>query len=139
MNLQHLTIGPPDPLTFNENCSVSKRALGLAYCPLKILFEALLISDNPHTPTTSSHRGLDNDRETVLFDEIRRLVVRLHGTRGPWDNGNIDFHRDRTGFGLITEGIDCIRSGTDKYEACILYSLGELVIFRQETVTVASA
>ena len=65
----------PGTLTFNEYCSVPERAFGLAHSSLKILLETPLISDNPHTPTTSSHRGLDDDWVPVLIDKIGGLVI----------------------------------------------------------------
>jgi len=64
-----------DILTFDEDSSITESGLGFTDSSLKVLLEARLVPYDSHSSSTSTHGGLDDDREPVLLDEVLGQVV----------------------------------------------------------------
>jgi hypothetical protein len=97
-----MTIFPVPVLTLDENSSISESRFGLTDRPLKVLLETSLIPDDSHSPSSSSHRGLDDDGESVFLDESLGEVVGLYRTGRSGHNGDTGLLSQGTGFGLVT-------------------------------------
>lgn len=117
-------------LTLDEHRSITKSALRLTNRPLKIFLEALLIPHNPHPSPTTSHSSFDDDREAVLLDEVVCFVIGLNWTRSSGHDGDLGLHGESTSFGLVSQGVDSLRSRTDECDPSIFHLLRKLVVFR---------
>ena len=56
--------------SLNEDGAVAKGRLGLGHSSLKRVLEVGLLTDNTHTATAATHRGLDNDCGNESGDRI---------------------------------------------------------------------
>jgi hypothetical protein len=127
--------GPKVWLTLDENGSVTESALSLRDGSLKALLEARLVSDHSHTSSSSSHGGFNDDREPVLLDEVGSCLVRLNGSWGSRDNGDVGLDSERSCLGLVSQGVDGLGSGTDEGDSCVLDLFSKLRVLGKESVT----
>lgn len=122
--------------SLDEDSTVTESTLGLTDSSLKALLETLLVPNDSHTSSTTTHGSLDDDGESVLLNELGSFVVRFDRA---WSTGN-DRHTSLNGksssLGLVTKGIDGLRAGTNEGNTSILDLLGELGILREEAVTI---
>lgn len=116
-------------LTLDEDGSVTESALGFTDGPLKVFLEALLVSDDSHTSSSTTHGSFDDDWEAVFFDEFGSLIVGFNGSRGTGDDWDAGFDSEGSGFGLVSQGVDGLWSGTDEGDACVFNLFGKLGIF----------
>lgn len=63
--------------SLDEDSTIAERGLGLADCTLERILEFLLVADDTHSTSSTSHSGLDDDREAMLFHEFSTVSVRL--------------------------------------------------------------
>lgn len=122
--------------SLDEDGTVTESTLGLTDSSLKALLKTLLIPNNSHTSSTTTHSGLDNNRESVFLNERGSLVIRLDRARSTGDDGNTGLNGKSSGLGLVTEGVDGLGAGTDKGNTSIFNLLGEFGVLREETVTI---
>lgn len=122
-------------LTLDEHSSVAESALGLTDGSLEVLLEALLVSDDSHTSTTTAHGSLDDDGEAILLDEGSGLVIRLDGSWRSGNNWDFCLHGQSPRLGLVSQSVDGLGSGSDKSNTGVLDLFGKLGVLGEETVT----
>lgn len=122
--------------SLDKDGTITESTLGLTDSSLKALLETLLVPNDSHTSSTTTHSSLDDDREPILLNELGSLVIRLDRTRSTGDDWNTSLNGKSSGLGLVTEGVDGLGAGTDECDTCIFNLLGELGVLREETVTI---
>ena len=68
--------------SLDEDSAIAERSLGFADCTLERILELLLIADDTHSTSSSSHGGLDDNREAMLFHELSAVGVGFDRTGG---------------------------------------------------------
>lgn len=122
--------------SLDEDSTVTKSTLGLTDSSLKALFETLLVPNDSHTSSTTTHGSLDDDGESILLDKLGSLVVRFDRARSTGNDRNTSLNGKSSSLGLVTKGIDSLRAGTNEGDTSIFNLLGELGILRKEAITI---
>ena len=126
-----------DGLTLDEDGSVSESALCLAGCPLERVLHLALLSDDSHSSSSSSERGLDDDGEADLLDEVLGLVPLGNSSRRSRDDGHSASDGERSSGRLVSEAGDDLRLRADEDDACVLALLRKLGVLGEESVSKA--
>lgn len=74
--------------SLDEDSAIAERGLGLADCTLEGILELLLAADDTHSTSSTSHGGLDDDREAMFFHEFSTVGVGLDRAGSTGDNRN---------------------------------------------------
>lgn len=84
----HLDMSRVVEESLDEDGTITESRLGLTDSPLKVLLETFLIPDYPHSSSTTTHGGLDDDWESVLLDEAIGEIITLDGSFGTGHDGD---------------------------------------------------
>lgn len=122
--------------SLNEDSTVTESTFGLTDSSLKALLETLLVPNDSHTSSTTTHGSLDDNGESVLLNELGSFVVRFDRAWSTGNDRNTSLNGKSSSLGLVTKGIDGLRAGTNEGNTSILDLLGELGILREEAVTI---
>ena len=120
---------------FHIHPSVAKGSLGLFYGTFKVSLHFVLAPNGPHSLTTTSGSGLDHNGIAHFFGRLLGIgQILQESVRSRYTGYACRLH-GRFGSGLIAHAVYLLRRGPNELDIVLRTYLGELGVFRKETIT----
>ena len=87
-----------------------------------------------HAAAAATKRGLNGDRQSVLFRECTNLSGVFHGLLGTRSHRSVSTHSNVAGSDLVAQFADGLRGGADPDQTSVDHGLSKVAILGQEAV-----